>query len=214
MKKWFVLPGLLGVVLNPTIALSENVVIRDLSDRVFITGVEPYGKYTFVSPDSHPTRNVSANACGFVKITPTDSYPIHHSHTLMINGGDVGTVSSLPILPAAQCKDGSIANESAITATTWRDSNGAVYQKGLTPYTSYEVEYSSVSSVRKVTANACGHITVPAANGDIIQGTYTFTSVDLSTLTPTLAVPICSKGISYLPESLFGGSGGSGGSGS
>jgi hypothetical protein len=88
--------------------------------------------------------------------------------------------------------------------------------KGLTAYNPYNVEYVSLESTRKVTANACGHVSVTvSATGTgsltriLSNGSFgSSINIDGSQYEPTLAVPICSKGIGYLPESLIGGGGG------
>lgn len=215
MKKIaLLLTGLVaGSALFPTAALA-NTIARDLQNRVIVTGLDEYADYQFSSPDTYPTRSASASACGVVRVAPTDNYPILPSHSLGINGTSY-QVQDLPVLPTPSCKASTLSNLAALTSDAWRDSNGNVYVKGLTAYNPYTVEYTSLESTRKVTANACGHVSIAlSATGTasltriLSNGSFgSSINIEGSQYEPTLAVPICSKGIGYLPESLMGGSG-------
>ena len=66
-------------------ALAENEQ-KDLAGRITSTGFDPYQKVIATSNNAEVSRNVSANACGFVKISPTDSFPIEDGDDIGING--------------------------------------------------------------------------------------------------------------------------------
>ena len=190
-------------------ALAENEQ-KDLTGRITSTGFDPYQKVIATSNNVEVSRNVSANACGFVKITPTESYPVEDEDDIEINGvsHDFGQLS---IGPAPKCTNGAISNLDAISSlgNAWKDSEDNIYVRGLTAYVPYKVVYDDLNGQKTLTANACGHIVLPAdfageteiyaseanlANGVVLA------VIDGSGLTPGQGSPICRNGISFIRE--------------
>ena len=190
-------------------ALAENEQ-KDLTGRITSTGFDPYQKVIATSNNVEVSRNVSANACGFVKITPTESYPVEDEDDIEINGvsHDFGQLS---IGPAPKCTNGAISNLDAISTLgdSWKDSEKNIYILNLTAYTPYKVVYDDLNGQKTLTANACGHIVLPAEFGGQteiytseanISNGIVLTTIDGTGLTPGQGSPICRNGISFIRE--------------
>ena len=190
-------------------ALAENEQ-KDLTGRITSTGFDPYQKVIATSNNAEVSRNVSANACGFARISPTESYPIENGEDIGINGVNYN-FGQLSIGAAPKCTNGTISNSDAISSlgNAWKDSEDNIYVRGLTAYAPYKVVYDDLNGRKTLTANACGHIVLPAEFGGVTEiyaseanlaNGIVLASIDGSGLTPGQGSPICRNGISFIRE--------------
>ena len=204
--------GATVITLMPSLAWAGQT--RDLNDRIVVDGLTAYGKYEARIDNQPVTNNVSANNCGIIRIAPSAARPINAGDSLTINGTTVA-YNTLSIGATPACSNGTLNNAAELPTGSWKDSNGNIYTRNLTPYNPYTVVYNNLPTTRNLSANACGHATLPAG----VTGSVTISdrdtsaivaSFNASALTATLATPICRNGISYSPDG--GGGGGGGGS--
>jgi len=208
--------GALSVAAAPLMALAQTAQpATDLSNRTTYPNLTAYGKYKYSVPGSFPTRNVSANACGVIRIASSTSTPIGPSDSISIAGVST-SVASLPVGPAPGCTNGQLSNVANLPAqTTWKDSNGAIYQRGITAFAPVSLQFLSLTAKKSISANACGMLNFPA---DVFGQTVTIydasdaviATLNTASLTPTAATPFCRNGITYVPAgSIVGGGAGS-----
>ena len=125
---------------------------------IYISGLGDY-QSTIAEYSALPrSRAVSANECGFLKLTANStSAPIVSGDTLKLNGGSNIAVASLPVEAVPKCTNGALSGNTAPSAAL-KDSDGNVYLTGLTPYSSNTVTFNNIATTRSARSNTCGHV--------------------------------------------------------
>lgn len=193
---------------------------KDAGSNVVVSGLTNYGSYAVEYTGVPKVKRASANACGVISLRDSASYPVT-STSSFTRGGTTYIVSSLTVGPTPKCVNGSL--QETPSATVFRDSNGVVFFTGLTAYSSHEITFNSVSTIRRAKANACGMISLknsvayPLSNRPIsirsVSGSGAIGS-EVESFTPSTLTasdtPICRQGKTYFPEGWTGGGVGGG----
>jgi len=203
--------GTLAIGILP--ASAEVVATKTADGGIVVSGLTDYSSYTIEYSGAPKVRRASANACGVIALSDSESYPIDSSSSFT-RGGTSYTMASLTVGAAPKCSDGSLA--ATPPASVFKDSNGNVYFTGLTAYSNTEITYNSVPSTRRAKANACGIVALRNdANYPLSSSPVMVKSeggAEVSNFTPNSLTagdsPICVKGKTYFPEgwSMGGGS--------
>lgn len=77
---------------------------KDAIGTIYIQGLQPKQDVVVSYPDLLVGRKYSANACGYFKVTNSDTQPITSTTALKIDGGSSVSVSSLQTLTAPSCR--------------------------------------------------------------------------------------------------------------
>lgn len=190
---------------------NTKVATKDAQGTVVISGLAPNSEWHLEFTGVKRVKKGTANACGVISLSNTTSLPLTTSSSLKIQGTDY-LVSNLPVGAAPKCTNGVLDPTVTLPADNiWRDSNGKVYIKGLTAYSTQDITFNSVSLSRKVKANACGLASVRSSqsltlgNYDIYTTIMPYEGAVNSQLTfnpanlPASNTPICRSGVLYLP---------------
>jgi hypothetical protein len=212
-NKWLAIGGLVGaaVLVLSQLPASAAIVTKKSTQTgdIGISGLTAYQSLSVLLNSIPRGRTVTANDCGFVKLTNSSSFPLTGA-TLKLDGGSDTVVSSIPTEAAASCVSGVLTGNTSPSAA-FKDANGNVYFTGLSDFSSHTVTNSGLPTKRTVKANACGIVTIKATGTYPITGTDSVTVknadetstiatiADYSALTAAAAVPICNKGIAFFP---------------
>lgn len=212
-KKVSAIIATLGTMAVSVLPATASVVATKTADGgVVVSGLTDYSSYTIEYSGAPKVRRASANACGVITLSDSDSYPID-SNSSFTRGGISYSMASLTVGAAPKCSDGSLA--ATPPASVFKDSNGNVYFTGLSAYSNTEITYNSVPSTRRAKANACGIVALrndanyPLAAAPVMVKSES--GSELSNFTPNSLTasdsPICVKGKTYFPEGWSMGSG-------
>ncbi|MDZ4877023.1 MAG: hypothetical protein CLLPBCKN_006458 [Chroococcidiopsis cubana SAG 39.79] len=205
-KKVSAIIAALGTLTIGILPASAEVVATKTADGgIVVSGLTDYSSYTIEYSGAPKIRRASANACGVIALSDSESYPIDSSSSFT-RGGTSYTMASLTVGAAPKCSDGNLA--ATPPASVFKDSNGNVYITGLTAYSNTEITYNSVPSTRRAKANACGIVALrndanyPLSSSPVMVKSEAGSEV--SNFTPnsltTSDSPICVKGKTYFPE--------------
>lgn len=171
------------------------VVRRDAQNNIYVTGLTPGTKTAVGFTGTARTRNVRADRCGTVKVSPSLTYA---SATSISLGSTTSNIGSLPERTPGNCAsvNGVYNLVNAPTESRFKDAIGAIYIQGLTANSDQVVTYPDLPVGKNVTANACGYfkitnsVTQPITNATSLKiGSVTYNVSDLT----TLISPTCRK---------------------
>jgi len=127
---------------------------------IYISGLTGYQEIKAEYSSLPKGVSKTANECGFIKITPSESNPIASTSNLKLNSDSTFLVSSVPTEAAPKCTNGQLSGNTT-PAAKLRDSEGAVYFTGLVPYSQHTLTYMDLPGLKSAKANTCGVMKLP-----------------------------------------------------
>ncbi len=134
-----------------------EVVRRDADNNIYVAGLGNSQIEIQLQSAGVRTRNVEADRCGTIRITPALAYS---AATKISVGGVESNIAELPTATPGRCAlvNGAYASVSQPAATRYKDAIGAIYIQGLTAKSDQVVSYPDLPMTRMATPNACGYV--------------------------------------------------------
>lgn len=144
------------------------------------------------------TRRVEADACGWLKLSETSTYPIATNVALSSDGGltygaDI-SLGSLPTYNVTCNPDGTVTAGGVPTSSptmNFIDGRGRRIIPNQTPGMNFVVRYNGIPQKLNRSANDCGYVQLTASDRtDLSSFTYNGTNYSLASLS-NQAPPVC-----------------------
>lgn len=177
---------------NPVQAQTVTKYTHNGRENVVIDGVPAAQRVTLELNSQDLTRRSRGNACGWIRISNSSSYPLPSQLQISEDGGETFgasiDVSSLQTL-GSRCQNGVVVNTDGTNTPptgNFIDSRGAVVIPNKTQNFQYTVKYVGTPATSSGNANACGFRQVshdPNRNRDLTTFTFDGTTYNLASLT-------------------------------
>lgn len=182
-------------------AIAETVSKYTNSGReyVIIDDVSPGDRLTIQLNNQDLVRQVTGNACGWIRMSVTNSYPKPAAVAVSSDGGTTfGADIDLSALTSQtyRCSNGvevDALGNSVSPSSPFIDSSGAVVLPGYSQNSRYNVKYNGVPTTYAPTVRECGFVQIthaPARGRDMSNFTINGNTYDMSSISEETP-PVC-----------------------
>ncbi len=202
-KKSLALLGAAAIIITTAAANAQTVskFVNNGSTYVVVDGVDANSRVSLQLDSQDLVRNSRANACGWIRLSNSSSYPLPDAIQISEDSGDTyGASIDVTALNTenTRCQNGIVLNADGTNTApsgNFKDNSGAVVIPNKNQNQQYSIKYVGTPASSSGNANACGFRQVthqPERNRDLTTFTFDGSSYSLASITESTP-PRCQR---------------------